>query len=371
MFRTSLALLLVLNGSIWYGGAAATETIFDEIARAIHKAHIDHPPAASTLRMFQDSIANYLRTLDPHSDYIPPNEYQSEIKRTMRELSGIGVELAPENDALVIIPFLNGPAYRTGITDRTLLRAVDGRSVEHLNLDDAGDLLLGSPGTEITLTVETLSGGELRNVTVVRSSFRPRSVELVNDSQQPYIRIRHFVTHETMASLAVTLRHMKSGDYPIVVDLRESIGGDLYEALDSVSLFLPGKRLIATAVDAAGERRPYYTLPDRQVIRAPILLLVGPDTASAAEVFAMALQHYDRALLIGQRTRGKCTSQTLVELSDGSALKLTNLKLLGPSGAFCNGQGLIPDIRVPQEQLYETNLLLKKGLSALERSAHS
>ena len=105
---------------------------------------------------------------------------------------------------------------------------------------------------------------------------------------------------------------------------------------------------------------PYYSLAS-QIIHKNILLLVGPRTASSAEIFAKALQYYQKALLISQKTYGKCLSQTYIELSDGSALKLSNLKIIYPDNTYCHGEGLTPDIIVNDKQLYETHTLILKG----------
>ena len=111
-----------------------------------------------------------------------------------------------------------------------------------------------------------------------------------------------------------------------------------------------------------GKSQDYYSLPGRPLPVKALLVLIGPATASAAEIFLAALTHYTHAVLVGQKTFGKCTSQTYIKLSDGSALKLTNLKILNPRREFCNGQGLTPDVAVTDEELYKTATLISNGI---------
>jgi carboxyl-terminal processing protease len=206
---------------------------------------------------------------------------------------------------------------------------------------------------------------------VVREAFTPPSVEIMAESNIEYLRIRRFIAHRTVANLSVAIRRMKKKAIRLILDLRDSTGGDLYEALDAVSLFLPGGRFIGKVVDGLGNERRFYSLPDQQIVFDRTLVLVGPHTASAAELFLAALKHYSRVVVAGQRTFGKCTSQKFVELSDGSALKLTNLKVFFPSGDFCNGVGLEPHIPVTDDELYQTPELVSKGIRGFHLNTSS
>jgi carboxyl-terminal processing protease len=335
--------------------------IVEEIAEAIHHHHISRPPMEAALSVPLERMNAYLRSLDPYSLYIPADEYQRRKQIEKEGYQGIGAELTRNDCGIVIIPYQGGPAYRAGIRERHYLSAVNGYTIDSMDLKEAAWLLTGAPGSRVNVRVSPFLGGRNREVIVVREKFITPSVESITESFGTYLRIRSFRERSTVSSLKSVIRQRQAQGFPVILDLRDAQGRDFHEALDAISLFIPEGQCIAKVVGGSGVERLFYSLPYQQLVFRKIIILVGPSTASAAEVFASALRHYSRATLVGQKTYGKCTSQMIIELSDGSALKLTNLKIIYPSGEFCNGIGLTPDIEVSDEELYQTKKLIDRG----------
>jgi carboxyl-terminal processing protease len=177
------------------------------------------------------------------------------------------------------------------------------------------------------------------------------------------LRIRDFIAGQTRSALKASIDFIDLQESPLVIDLRESGGGDLFEALDCAGLFVSqGKSLGGLITRESGKSMVFSPPGDK--VSMPVVLLVGPDTASAAEVFAAALHSNDRAILVGRPTFGKCLTQTEVTLSDGSVLRITNGRILLPEGIKCSAEGLVPDVHIPEYRLYNDAFLLDQGCTA-------
>ena len=345
--------------------AYASDLILD-IADKIHKYHISRPPRQAIPVESASSINAFLKSLDPHSKYLTQNEYRMFRIKPTGDHCGIGAEVSRDRQHIVLIPIQNGAAYKAGINQRQYLKSIDGRSTQFMAMDEIKGAILGPKGTVVNLGISNYFSGMYRDVAVTRRRFVPPSVELMIEQGAEYLRILQFIARRTTPRLRVSIRHLIQKDQPIILDLRDSLGGDLHEAIDALSLFLPAGTLICNIEDNQGENRLFYALPDRQIVFGKVLILVGPSTASAAELFVSVLKHYGRAVAIGQKTYGKCTSQKYFELSDGSALKLTNLKIYYPDGKHCDGFGLKPDISVTENVLYNTKKLISQGIKELQ-----
>lgn len=347
---------------------AISMDVLEEMAEIINHKHLDKPKPEAFLAIFPKAINAYLQSLDPHSKYLTAEEYKLFKEQQNKGYVGIGASIQKDKQGILIIPFVQSPAFKVGIKTPQLLHAVNGVAVELMTISAIKALIKGPKNTSVTLETSHLFAHKrvIRKITVKRKQYHLDSIHRITANRQiPYLRINKFVSRKTLSHLKSSLQRLKKKTSTIVLDLRETTGGDLYETLDCLSLFLPAEKLLATTVNNQAQKRPFYSLPEHQIINKKILLLVGPRTASSAEIFAKALQYYKKALLIGQKTYGKCLSQTYIELSDGSALKLSNLKIIYPDNTFCNGEGLIPDIVVDDKQLYETHTLILKGKQRL------
>lgn len=346
-------LLVALVG---FPGSAPAADVSEEMARALHAHHIDAPTlneARSGLRLGRDA---YLSSLDPYTAYLPPDAAPASTERR----PGIGADIFDNHRPPVIVPYLDGPVWQAGLTEPGWLLRIAGQGVSDLSRSALAAAFRRPIGETVTITVRRADLTLPETLHIRIDEFRTRSVEPITDVPEPYLRLRGFRSRETASMLRRALLRMPSNDMPII-DLRFSQGGDFFEALDTASLLLPEDSLIALTEDRDGTQRRYHALAGARIVHAPVLLLVGPDTASAAEVLAAALRHHGAAVLVGRPTHGKCTSQTLIPLSDGGTLRVTNLRLLWPSGEYCAGRGLQPDILVSETELLDTMALIRQA----------
>ena len=342
--------------------AQPPQASLDEI-REILRTRLYPPPGETELQALTlDHLAQNLKSLDPYARYYPT---ENPLKKILpdNQLSGIGAQLFESNTQMLLSPFPRGPLTQAGISERAELLEVNGRSVQGLALHDIAAMLHGEPESLVQLRLRPLSADAAQTVAVIRRTFRPLDVELVDAHGQPVLRIRDFIAGQTRSALKASIDFLDLREGPLIIDLRESGGGDLFEALDCAGLFVAqGKSL--GGLETRGSGRTFISSPPGRKISVPVVLLVGPDTASAAEVFAAALASNGWARLVGRPTYGKCTTQTEVTLSDGSVLRFTNGRILAPGGRSCAAEGLEPELAVPESRLYDLEYMVTKALEA-------
>jgi carboxyl-terminal processing protease len=361
--RPWLAALLLAPAACLAGGPP-----LDEIRQALARDGLD-PPAPAVLQALEPGdLAAGLRRIDPHARWFPAGDLARDAAPS--EGVGVGAALARWGDRLVLAPYAEGALARRGLTAPFAVATVDGAAVSTLSLAEAGRRLAGAPGSAVRLGIAAGPGAPAREVTVVREPYRALAVEPAVEGGYPVVRVRGFATRETRTLLAFALEGMAAVPGPLVLDLRDCPGGDLFEALDSAALFLPEGAPLGETRDARGERRAYVAPGGPKPARPRALVLwVGPGTASAGEVFAGVLRHHGVARLVGERTYGKCSSQTDRTLSDGSVLRLTNREVILPDGRSCSGAGIEPDVGVGGEGLLDGPALLRASLAAVDRPA--
>lgn len=368
-----LSALLVWAGSV---AAARAAPPVEEI-RALLARELVEPPDAQALKRLavtgatgqkraaqagaSDAFHAALQAIDRHARYFAADAYRSPLLGGA-EWSGVGVRLLPQGDAVVLDVYRGGPADRAGIPDGAQLLAVDGRELAGDPVEEVAARLRGEVGTRLRIAFAD-AGGVRRTVSLERASFTPVEVELVEAGAVPVLRVRDFVGSITRTAALATVDHLgrgRPGGVPaaLVIDLRAAPGGDLYEAFDLAAAFLPEGALLGTLRSRTSPLRELRA-PGGRKLDMPLALLIGPDTASAAEVFAGALQAHGRAVLIGVRSFGKCSSQTDTRLSDGSVLRFTNLEVRLPDGQSCSGRGLSPDVEVDAATLVRLPDLLR------------
>lgn len=339
----------------------------DEIRRILRDRAL-HPATEPALSALQEETLNHdLKDLDPYARHIPVRDYRSPSRGSGVRV-GIGAELIKRDGRVLLSVYSGEAAHRAGIPDRSRLLAVGGHPVQGRDVQGVADLLRGEAGEPVRLLVLTPEG-EKQTFQVTREPFRPPAVETVEVEEGHIIRIRQFQSGLTRNGLRATLlflsRKGRSETDPVILDLRDATGGDLYEAFDTAAMFLAPGSLLGTMVDRNKNRRDFVS-PEGEKKTMPLALVIGPDTASAAEIFAGALQQNGRGVLVGQPSYGKCSSQTDVPLSDGSVLRFTNSEVLLPDGDSCSGKGLQPDLKINDAEQKNLSLLLKEVMHSLK-----
>lgn len=293
-----------------------------------------------------------LRSIDPWADW-----REGETGGALA--AGIGADLYSEAGRHWLMPHAGGALMQAGFLDRVELRGVDGAAVAGLATAAVARMLSGDPGETRRLALCPPGCAASLTLVLELESSRPQSVEHLHVGGRDVIRIRRFVGWETRSFLE-TLVRSSAHRAPLLLDLRDCQGGDLFEAMDAAALFLPAGAELA-AVRGRHGSPSLFRAPGGQKIDTRATLLVSRHTASAGEVFAGILQAHRVARLVGERTRGKCVSQTERMLSDGSILTFTNLAIELPGGVGCQGVGLAPDLVLEPGLVDDLGALLASG----------
>jgi len=361
-FRAWLTGLLLLPAA-----SLASGPPLDEIRQALARHALEPAAPAALQDLGARDLDADLRRVDPHARWLPAAEYARE--RSASEGVGVGAALVHWGGRTVLAPYANGALARGGITAPFVLATVDGTPIGNLSLTEVAGRLGGVSGSAVRLGLAGSAGAPGRELTVAREPYQAAPVEPASEGGYPVVRLRGFVSRETRTRLGFALEALAGAPGPLVLDLRDCPGGDLFEALDSAALFLPEGTPLGETRDGRGERRTYVAPGGAKLHPRALVLWVGPGTASAGEVFAGVLRHYRLARLLGERTYGKCSSQTELTLSDGSVLRLTNREVILPDGRSCSGAGLDPDVAVVGDALLDDAALLRASLPTAEPAA--
>ena len=318
----------------------------------------------TTREMVRQTLRDYLRSIDPFSDYLSPEEYKQFKNAQQQHYAGVGMEL--HRDAAgrtVCTPYAQGPAMRAGISTGDILEAVDDRSVIGRSLLAVSAQIRGEKGTKVRLTLTTASG-KSRDIVIERAEIQVHSVRVEQPEPLPIIRIVTF-TKSTAQELQERLAHFAKAP-ALILDLRGNPGGALYSAIDAAKLFLaPGQTVVD--IQTQDNLEAYRQELATKYLKVPLYLWQDAHTASAAEVFIAALTQNKRAVSIGNKTFGKGIVQDVIELTDGSALYLTTGMLQTPDGTLYHNKGLEPTYPLEMPAKSEDYLAKVTGLRLQER----
>ncbi len=335
------------------GISAARETsaypelrTFTEVLSLVETNYVNEPRGQKLIR---GAIRGMLRTLDPHTSYMTPEFYKEMQVETSGRFGGLGIEITVRNGVLTVVtPIEDTPAFREGIKAGDQIVQIEGESTKELSLQDAVRRLRGKPGSKVTITVLRKGEDKPLKVTITREVIRVKSVRsrsLRNDIG--YVRIRSFQARTGREVGRAVEKLREKNLRGLVLDLRNNPGGLLSQAVSVSNLFLkPGKLIVYTKGRIESQRNRYTATEGSTHYDMPLVVLVNPGSASASEIVAGALQDQKRAAIIGEKTFGKGSVQTIVPLADGSGLRLTTALYYTPEGRLIQGKGIEPDVKV-------------------------
>ena len=294
----------------------------------------------------QGTVDELLTALDdPYTEYLNAAEYRQLKRRTGPSYSGVGLSVEPSEQGLLVQAAYGGPAREAGIARGDVIVAVDGRPVDDLPFDHALTLFTGEAGTTVRLTVRQ-EGGPVRRVTVVREEITTPTIRARmfarGRAKVGYLRVLSFPANASDRIDAETRRLVDDGARGLVLDLRNNPGGLLSQAVRVVSLFQE-RGIVCTTEGRSARERILDVSGDAPYPELPLVVLVNRGSASAAEIVAGAFRDNGRGTVVGERTYGKALIQTIRELSNGEALKLTSAVFVTPAGASLE-RGLRPDV---------------------------
>ena len=322
--------------------------VFSHVLSLIQNNYVEDVDDA---KLLYGAIDGMVRTLDPHSTFMEPKAYAALKQETDGEYGGVGIEVAARGDELVVVsPVDDSPASRAGVAPGDRLLEIDGTQTRGWKDTDAVKALMGPPGTKCVIKLSRASWAEARSLTLVRDVIRVISVEQrLYDRRYGYVKIKNFQdrTDFYLKKALDSLRAQAGGQLAgLVLDLRHNPGGLLDQAVKVADRFLidgvivttkgRGSKHVEVERAHAKDTEPSY----------PLIVLVDGGTASASEIVAGALQDHGRAVVMGTPTFGKGSVQTVIELEDGSGLKLTIARYYTPSGRSIQEKGIAPDLYV-------------------------
>ncbi|MBI5396160.1 MAG: S41 family peptidase [Verrucomicrobia bacterium] len=322
------------------------------------------------------ALKGMLGSLDPHSQFMDTQGFQEMKSETDGQFGGLGIQIGTKDGVLTVIaPIEDTPASRAGLTPGDTIVKIEGKSTEKVSLPDAVHKLRGEPGTKVTLTIMRAKSREMKDYTLTRAIIPVESVKDINgrtvksansfpfiDDKIGYVRLTQF-NEPTSDELERALRRMEAnGMEALILDLRNDPGGLLISARDVASKFVPkGQLVVYTEGRQKSQRQEFFATGADKHPDYPMVILVNGGSASASEIVAGALQDLKRALVVGEQTFGKGSVQSIIELPDKSAVRLTTAKYYTPSRRVIHEKGISPDIVVPVSEEDEVKLMVQRN----------
>jgi len=348
---TALALLPATTaGLAAVDGRGAPE--FGKLMVIYQRIQANYVDEVDDTKLIRGAIDGMLASLDPHSAYLDATAFESLRTQTEGSYGGLGLSVTMDDGVVkVIAPTRGSPADKAGIKAGDYITHLDGKLIYGGTLDEAVDQMRGKPGTSIDLTIYRPGREEPFDVSVQRAIIDLQPVEYKIDGKIGVITVSTFSANvgreveKAMNGIRTQLGAMPEG---IVIDMRSNPGGLLDEAVAMSDLFLDKGQIVSQRGRFARDNESYVARTGDIARGVPIVVLIDAGTASASEIVAGALQDHHRALVMGERSFGKGSVQTLVPLTNDSALKLTTARYYTPSGRSVQEGGIEPDIAVPQ-----------------------
>ncbi|WP_210398239.1 S41 family peptidase [Motiliproteus sediminis] len=319
---------------------------FTEVFERIKGAYVEEVDDATLL---ENAIKGMLSGLDPHSAYMDPRSFKNLQVHTSGEFGGLGIEVGMESGFIrVIAPIDDTPAERAGILAGDMIIKLDDNAVQGMGLVDAVNLMRGKPGTDIVLTIMREGDPKPKKITVTRDVIKVTSVRSrMLDEHFGYLRISQFQVNSGKDLKAAMVKLAEKGDLKgYILDLRNNPGGVLQAAVEVSDAFLKGGLVVYTEgrIDQAELR--FSATEEDPSEGLPLVVLINGGSASASEIVAGALQDHGRAVVMGTRSFGKGSVQTVLPLTNERALKLTTARYYTPDGRSIQAEGIVPDIEV-------------------------
>ncbi|MDC0505174.1 S41 family peptidase [Amylibacter sp.] len=326
--------------------------LFGDIFERIRSSYVEE---IDEEKLIESAISGMLSSLDPHSSYMAPEDFSTMQVQTRGEFGGLGIEVTQENGFIkVVSPIDDTPAANAGIEAGDFITKVDGESTLGKTLDEAVDKMRGPVGSEIIITVVREGVDEPFDVSIIRDTIEIKAVKARTEGKTIVLRVSSF-TSKTYPNLKDSLeKEIKAAGglenvNGVVIDLRNNPGGLLNQAIRVSDAFLESGEIVSTRGRAAGDAERYNATPGDLTNGKPLVVLINGGSASASEIVAGALQDHHRAIIVGTKSFGKGSVQTIIPLSsDGAAMRLTTARYYTPSGRSIQSLGVSPDILVKQ-----------------------
>lgn len=364
-----ITILIICNLSVSAKNfTSETYNQLELFSNAFERIRKDYVENVSDKELIESAINGMLTSLDPHSSFLSADRFESMKVQTKGEFGGLGIEVTMESGFVkVISPIDDTPAFAAGIQPNDFITAIDGESVLGLSLSEAVEMMRGPINTDITITIRR-DGEEGFDVTITRAIIKIRSVRHRIERNIGYIRISSF-NEQTQKGLEEAIKEIESEltDKIVgyVIDLRNNPGGLLDTAISVTDTFLERGEIVSTRSRDSSDIDRKSAKKKDSTNGLPIVVLINDGSASASEIVAGALQDHNRAIILGTKSFGKGSVQTIVPMQENNAMRLTTARYYTPSGKSIQGTGIIPDIIVEQSKIER----IKKPISTRSESS--
>lgn len=355
-----LSILLVMPTKIFGEDRVPAENIeeFVEVYKRIKEQYVD---VVDDEKLFDMAIQGMVSGLDPHSSFLSQDDFNELKIGTTGKFGGLGIEITTEDSFVkVISPIDDTPAQRVGIKSGDLIIDVGGTSLKDLPISDAVKLMRGEPGTSVEITVIRKEIKEPLKFNITREIIISKGVKsYLFDKKIGYVRLSNFQsnsTNDVKDAIYELNRESNNKMEGLIVDLRNNPGGVLGTAVGISDLFLTEGKIVYTKGRTYKSKLEYFASPQDIIDGLPLIVLINEGSASASEIVAGALQDHKRAMIMGTKSYGKASVQTIQELNDGSALKLTTARYYTPLGNDIHENGIKPDLVIEAGEKEKVNL---------------
>jgi carboxyl-terminal processing protease len=346
--------LLVSSGARAAGADTYRQlNLFGDVFEKIRTDYVEKPDEG---KLVEAAINGMLASLDPHSSYMDAKSFRDMQVQTKGEFGGLGIEVTEEDGLIkVVTPIDDTPAAKAGILSGDIITDIDGEAVQGLTLNQAVDKMRGGVGTAVTLKVARGPKKESKEIKIVRDVIKIQSVRShVEADDLGYIRITQFneQTYDGLKNAMDKFQKDGPGDKlkGYILDLRNNPGGLLDQSIEVVNAFLERGEIVSTRGRNSDETQRYNARPGGDLSHGkPLVILINGGSASASEIVSGALQDHKRGTLIGTRSFGKGSVQTIIPLGQNGALRLTTARYYTPSGRSIQAKGIEPDIEILED----------------------
>jgi carboxyl-terminal processing protease len=330
--------------AIGQGEYRSLET-FTNILSIVKKNYVGE---VNTKDLIEGAIDGMLNSLDPHSAYLSPDLYKDLQTETRGKFGGLGIEITIRDGFLTVVsPIEDTPAFRAGIEAGDQIIKIEDEFTKDMTLMKAVKKMRGPKGSKITISIKRKDVPKLIEFTITRDTIRIRSVRSRTlEEGYAYVRIAQFQerTNRDLRKALKELNTENGGIRGLVLDLRNNPGGLLTQAVKVSDIFLDSGLIVYTEGRLENQKQKYFSSLEDSWVGFPIVILVNGGSASASEIVAGALQDHKRAIVLGTKTFGKGSVQTILPLDDHSALRLTTARYFTPKGRSIQAKGILPDI---------------------------
>ncbi len=356
----AVVLMVPLGGSVAQDSGENSETyrqlkLFGDV---FERVRTDYVEEATDEELIESAIQGMLSHLDPHSSYLNEKSFKDMRVQTRGEFGGLGIEVTMENGFVkVVSPIDDTPAFRAGVEAGDYITHLDGEAVLGLTLAEAVERMRGLVNTDLKVTIRR-EGVDPFDLVITRDVIKVRSVRSRIEGDVGYVRVTSFNEQTTPGvenAITDIKKELGNNMAGLVLDLRNNPGGLLTEAISVSDAFLEQGEIVSTRGRESEDTQRYNARAGDLVDGLPIVVLINGGSASASEIVAGALQDHRRAIILGTKSFGKGSVQTIIPLAGHGAMRLTTARYFTPSGGSIQAKGIVPDIEVEQARVEEVN----------------